>query len=213
MKALFGAALVALVSITPAAAAGNLYLDIFAGAGETDDTDFAVLGTSRIDTEFDSTFTYGVAFGYALENGWRFEGELTRREADVDTHDLDGGGPIAGSFGEGNSTALFANGFYDFRTGSRVTPYLGLGVGLVTVDYANFGVPGLNALDDDDDVLGYQAIAGLAVKINDRLDFRGDLRYVGTEDAELTSSADTGSTTSDVSYSAYDATVGLRIRF
>lgn len=204
--------LIALASSVPAAA-GGYYVDLFAGIGETDDTSFGVLGTSRIETEFDSNFNYGVSFGYAFDNQWRIEGELFRREADVDTHNLDNGGPIAGSFGEGNSVSIFANLFYDFDNESRVTPYLGFGVGTVNVDYADFGVPGLAALDDDDDVLGYQFAAGIAVEINEAWSFRTDLRWLEAEDAELTSSVATGSTSSDVSYSAYDMTVGFRYRF
>ncbi len=212
MSRLISVTTLLLVLATPAAAQG-VYLDLFAGTGETDDTNFAVLGTSRIDTAFDNTFTYGIAVGYDFGNSWRLEGELTRREADVDTHQLDGGAPIDGSFGEGNSVSLFANVFYDFETGSSVTPYVGLGVGQIGVDYANFGVPGLDALDDDDGVLGYQFVAGLAVGMSENWDFRADLRLVEAEDASLTSSAATNSTASDVSYSAYDLTVGVRYRF
>lgn len=213
MKRLGWMFLAALLAVSPVAAEGSWYADVFAGFGETDDTSFGVLGTSTIATTFDSNFAYGVTFGYDFDNAWRVEGELTRREADVDTHDLDGGGAIAGSFGEGNSTAIFANIFYDFENDSRVTPYVGGGIGTVQVDYANFGVPGLAALDDDDDVFGFQLAAGIAVDINDTVAFRTDLRLLEPGDAELTSSAATGSTTSDVSYSSLDVTVGLRFNF
>ena len=67
MKHLGWIALTLLIVAAPASA-GDYYLDFFVAAGETDDTDFAVLGTSRIETEFDSTFGYGVTFGYAFDN-------------------------------------------------------------------------------------------------------------------------------------------------
>jgi opacity protein-like surface antigen len=212
MKRIVWAVMMALVAVLPASA-GEYYLDFFVGPNRTDDTSFAVLGTSRIETDFDTGLNYGVSFGYAFDNQWRFEGELMRREADVDTHDLDMGGPIAGSFGEANSTSIFANVFYDFENETRVAPYVGAGLGTVRVDYVNFGVPGLDALDDDDDVMGYQFIAGLAIKINDRWDFRTDFRLLETGDADMTSSAATGSTMSDVEYSSLDMTAGVRVRF
>lgn len=202
----------ALVAVAPANAEG-WYFDFFAGIGETDDTDFAVNGTSRIDTEFDSNTTYGVSFGYMFANQLRFEGEISQREADVDSHQLDNGGAIAGSFGEIGSTSIFANLFYDFANESRVTPYVGVGVGSVSVDFDGFGVPGLPALDDDDDVFGYQLAAGLDVMINDAWSFRTDVRLLEAEDAEVTSSAATGSTVSEAPYSSYDLTVGLRYKF
>lgn len=205
-------AILTLALSAPALAAGP-YFDVFVGFGETDDTDFAVNGTSRIDTEFDNNFAYGATFGYAFDNQWRVEGEITRREADVDSHSLDGSAPIDGSSGDLNATSLFANVYYDFQTQSRVTPYVGVGVGTVKLDFVDFGVPGLDALDDDDDVLGYQAIAGLAVKINDRVQFRSDVRYMTADDAEVTSSAATGSTPGEAPYSALDLTLGLRFTF
>jgi opacity protein-like surface antigen len=212
MKRIVLTVMISLVAVLPASA-GEYYLDLFVGPNRTDDTSFAVLGTSRIETDFDTGMNYGGSFGYAFENNWRVEGELMRREADVDTHDLDMGGPIAGSFGEANSTSVFANVLYDFENKTRVTPYAGVGLGAVMVDYANFGVPGLDALDDDDDVMGYQVIAGLAIKINDRWDFRTDFRLLDTGDADMTSSAATSSTMSEVEYSSLDMTAGVRIRF
>ena len=101
--------LMTLLAVASPAFAGGYYADLFVGPNRTDDTSFAVLGTSRIATDFDTGMNYGVTFGYSFDNPWRIEGELMRREADVDSHDLDGGGAIAGSAGEANSTSLFAN--------------------------------------------------------------------------------------------------------
>ena len=205
--------LMTLLAVASPAFAGGYYADLFVGPNRTDDTSFAVLGTSRIATDFDTGMNYGVTFGYSFDNPWRIEGELMRREADVDSHDLDGGGAIAGSAGEANSTSLFANLFYDFENKTRVTPYVGGGLGNVMVDYVNFGVPGLDALDDDDNVIGYQIVAGVAVEINDRWDFRTDFRWLETGDADMTSSVATGSTASSVEYSSLDMTAGVRVRF
>jgi hypothetical protein len=88
------ASIVLALAIASPAAAGGLYLDVFTGLNQTDDTDFAVLGTSRIDTDVDNGTNYGVTFGYDFDSQWRVEGELSLREADVNTHDLDGGGSI-----------------------------------------------------------------------------------------------------------------------
>ncbi|MDH3629218.1 MAG: porin family protein [Acidobacteriota bacterium] len=214
MKQFARIAMIALVfGVALPASAGGYYVDVFVGPSKTDDTAFGVLGTSEIETDFDSGMNMGVSFGYTFDNAWRVEGELMNREGDVDTHDLDMGGAIAGSSGEAKATSIFANVFYDFETSTRVTPYVGAGLGNVNVDYINFAVPGLDAMDDDDSVIGYQIVAGLAVKINDRWDFRTDFRLFEAQGADLTSSVATGSTMSDVDYSSVDMTAGVRIRF
>ena len=212
MKRLLPFLMIALVAAVPAAAE-NWYADVFTGYSQTDDTAFGVNGTSRIMTSFDDDMSFGVSVGYNLDNPWRFELELTRRESEVDSHNLDMGGPIAGSFGEGNSTSLFANAFYDFNNGSRFTPYLGIGIGNVGVDYANFGVPGLDALDDDGDAFGYQLVAGVAIEISARFSFSTDYRLLEAEDVTLTSSAATGNTVSDVGYGVNELTLGVRFKF
>jgi len=73
--------------------------------------------------------------------------------------------------------------------------------------------PPSGSLDDDDDVFGYQVTAGIAIKINDRWDFRTDFRMLQAEDASLVSSTATASTPSDVEYSTFDMTAGVRIKF
>jgi opacity protein-like surface antigen len=208
-----GMFLLSIVMVAVPASAGDYYVDLFVGPNQTDDTRFAVLGTSTIATDFDTGLNFGASFGYDFDSQWRIEGELSARNADVDTHDLDAGGPIAGSFGEAKSMSIFANGFYDFDNKTRTTPYVGVGLGMVNVDYSGFGVPGLPALDDDDDVFGYQFVAGIAIKINDRWDFRTDFRMLQTDDASLVSSTATASTPSNVEYTTLDMTAGVRIKF
>jgi hypothetical protein len=81
------------------------------------------------------------------------------------------------------------------------------------VDYKNFGVPGLDALDDDDYVFGYVMTAGLTVTINDRWDFRTDFRVLDADDPDVTSSEATMSTMGTAEYMSLDMTAGVRVRF
>lgn len=208
--ALITATLLALGGATIAQAEGG-YFGVQVGANDTDDTSFqTALGT--IDTTFDGGLTYAITAGRSFD-GFRFEGELARREADVDTHSL-GGTSLAGATGEANTTSLMANFYYDFGNDGRVTPYLGAGFGLATVDLPDFGVAVVpNVLDADDDVFAYQAIAGLDIELSDTLSLTLDARYFETEDASVTTSLDTGSVATSVAYTAMDARVGLRFRF
>ena len=106
--------------------------------------------------EFDggSGFLAGVALGYRL-GSFRVEGEYFYRGTTYDGRDVAGGGSVSDdvtqdkvaqelAFIEGGvddvlSHNFFANLYYDYRSDSKFTPYLGVGVGFsrVSLDYFN----------------------------------------------------------------------------
>ena len=210
LRITFALTLLALTGAAMASAEGNYY-GIQLGMADTDDTEFeTALGT--IGTTFDSGLAYGVTFGRSMDN-FRLEGELSRRDSDVDKHSL-GGASLDGATGEASVTSLMANVYYDFATSGRVKPYVGAGLGLASVDLSNFGVAVVpDVLDADDDVFAYQAILGLGVDLSDKVMLTFDARLFETEDAAVTTSAVSGGVDTEVGYTAIDARVGLRISF
>jgi OmpA-OmpF porin, OOP family len=114
--------------------------------------------------------------GYEWNNGWRLEGEVYHSRADVDK--VDGPG---GSTGHLSNTDLFANALYDFRTGTRFTPYIGAGAGVAFATANNIGVlVNGGALNDTQTQFAYQAIAGVSTQLDDNWAVTADYRYVAS---------------------------------
>jgi opacity protein-like surface antigen len=194
------------VILAPAAHAG-WYMAFFVGLNDVDDTTIATdLGT--LDTSYDSGVAWGIAGGYEFER-FRVEGEiLSERENDVDVHRLDGV-ELQGSVGTLENEVGIANILYDFRREARVSPYIGVGVGVAEVTLSDYGFDGLPDVFAEAIVLAYQAIVGLGIELSPHWALQFDARYYATEDAEL----DFQDTTTEVSYSAINVTAGFRYSF
>ena len=97
------------------------------------------------DAPLDDAALGALALGFARDDGWRVELELSRREHDLAAAALlDPGGSV-------EATALLVNLYRDFGDG-RVIPYLGFGLGLASVDLqAGFTPPLSPAVVDDTD--------------------------------------------------------------
>ena len=101
--------------------------------------------------------------------------------------------------GDYDSYAFMANGIYDFPISSQFKPYIGAGIGLVH----------LGDGDLDDQVLGYQLLAGISYNISESTDFVVGYRYLDTEDAKF---KDDGIII-DASYQTQNIEVGFRFNF
>lgn len=156
----------------------------------------------------------GYDFGYV-----RVEGELTYKHAEIDSITERNGGAgyrdIRGSVG---AFAVLGNAFIELRNASRLTPYLGGGVGFATLYVSDTsgrlkGASGarVSLYDGDDDaVFAYQAGAGLEVAFNRHFSLDLGYRYFGTSRARFNddSSRETG-----MKFQSHNGTVGLRFRF
>lgn len=131
--------------------------------------------------------------GYAFGNGFRTDGEITYLDSD-----------LKGSSGGGDLKTLgaFANGYYDFSTGSKFTPFVGAGIGFAKVKVDN------NLVDDDDTGFAYQVKAGVGYQFNDRLTGEAAYRYMGVTDVTLGS----GANRLDGDFKTQAVTVGLRYK-
>jgi len=110
--------------------------------------------------------------GYEFGNGIRGEAEASFRHVTTDKL-ITGAGTVA------VDSDIWAGGFmtnvyYDFRTRTAVTPFIGAGVGLVVVDFGKGVSNGTTMWSSDKDVsVAYQGIAGFAVSLGKQtsLDF------------------------------------------
>lgn len=133
--------------------------------------------------KYDTGWAAMVTFGHLSPNGWRSEIEFSYRRNDFDSiKHFDIGRYDA--TGDAVSYGLFFNELYDFQTGGVVTPYIGLGLGALRLEYRSAGPFGRTAtrqpdirIDDIDSGLGVQAIAGLKFNISDNVAMALDYRY------------------------------------
>jgi opacity protein-like surface antigen len=117
-------------------------------------------------------FVLTAAGGYEFGNGLRGEAELNFRRLTADKL-YSSGAPVQVDAGI-QSYGAMANAYYDLRTPTAVTPFLGAGLGFAVARYGR-GTSGGSTLwaAGQDSSLAYQGCAGFAIALNDRtsLDF------------------------------------------
>lgn len=154
------------------------------------------------------------ASGYKWANGLRAEGELTYRRNTFKYFDA----PTNPYAGRQISLTLMANAIYEFSTGSRLTPYIGAGVGLTmawlnNLTQLNFGVTSFN--NTDSSRFAYQGIAGVAIAIAPEWEALMDVRYRVSDGHTFRTNNVAGTFNSLSKYNIRDTTVmaGLRYAF
>jgi opacity protein-like surface antigen len=168
---------------------------------------------------YKNAFAITGAVGYAFNNGFRVDAEYGYHAPDFDKltgHIL--GFPVEFSGTDGAHLAVntfTANGYYDIATGTRLTPFVGGGLGL---GYIHADATGPNILSDDDAVvLAYQATAGASYALNDHFALTASYRYLGTTEGTFKTTITDGvnSVTGDAkaSYSANVLRAGVRYTF
>ena len=167
---------------------------------------------SDVNVNADNGLSFGGVVGYAFENGYRIEGEVDYQKNDFDKMEVSYLGVSETFFLKGNITSLavFVNGYYDFKNESRVTPFIGAGLG-----FANIAVSDYNYADsalaydederDDDTVFAYQFSAGVGFEVTESITLDLRYRYVATENVEID-----GAT---LDYSSNIISTGIRFSF
>lgn len=168
--------------------ANPYYLSIFAGGVfPTDDVEYTN-GITVVDTELDTGYTIGAAFGKRFlqhsQNGFtpRLEFAFRYADTDVDEINFSGNGPgaeVVIGDSDVTYTTFTVNGYIDADDawGAGVTPYIGggLGVALVNQDIVYNGA-GLN-LNDDDSVFTWNVTAGVNFAITENVSMFTDVGY------------------------------------
>jgi outer membrane protein OmpA-like peptidoglycan-associated protein len=200
-------ALAALMASTAGAAYATegWYGRVDAGYSIDGDIDF---GTATTDYDLENDWSEHLGLGYAFDNGFRFEGELAHRYNDF-------GDDATPALSDGNVHAWSAmlNGYYDFNRGGNVQPYIGVGVGAARLNVSAVG-PSFGSLHDEDTVLAYQGMAGIAFDLTEQWALDVGYRYFVANGAEfdgvgpnLTAAA------FEADYTHQAVTLGLRYQF
>ena len=176
--------------------------------------------TFASDLEMDASFGLLFAFGYGADVGLRGEVELGYRKVDLDKFDGltsrgDGETTSYGTFpvkGDLTTLSLMANGIYVLDAG-KLRPYFGVGIGLArhdgtideqTLENAEY-VAAVEKVSDDDTVLAYQGMVGVAFPLAETTEVRIGYRYFATADADFDGT--------EASYGTHNLEAGILIRF
>lgn len=138
----------------------------------------AVTGLARAGYGNEATVGFAPGFAGVISLGWGFGNGLRAEvEGSYRTNDTDGSSGVAGWAANGGisgrqeSWGVMANLMVDLVQIGPVTPYVGIGAGYVTTDWA--GVRGVSqngalrmTVDDSSGRFAYQLIAGLAFPLN-----------------------------------------------
>ncbi|MEE4659709.1 MAG: outer membrane beta-barrel protein [Halieaceae bacterium] len=167
------------------------------------------------DTELDSGYGIGLVFGMKFDlfsQSWRAELEYSYTTNDVDSHSnvtaagigldpIDAGILLTGNTedlgvttgdlvnngqGEVETNSLFVNAYYDFKTSTNWTPFIGVGIGYSNVD-VDYSPSNVGIIDEDDDVFAWQVMGGVSYAFNEQFELTGSVRYRETDEADLNS--------------------------
>lgn len=167
----------------------------------TDDSNFEDSGATG-EFAFDNAPSIALALGKRFKENWRGEIELSHREADIDRLTVNGV-RSANNVGDLETTSLLVNGYYDFRAGKKLRPYLSAGVGLARHE-GSINSGALN-VSENDTVFAYQLGAGVSYAIKERTSIFGGYRYNGSSDVKFD--------TLGAKYDAHEIRVGLAYAF
>jgi len=213
-KCLAAATLAALV-IGPGAASAQsfalnqIYLKAFGGATwpSGDDENLRLNNTGRnvgrIDLDYDTGYTLGLAAGWAATPNVALEVEYAYRRVDFDGNarvdgervDLDG---------TAKTNAVMVNAIYSFNgmgAEAAVTPYLGAGIGAVQLDYEG---------DKSTWDFGYQVLAGVGYQVAPQWTLYGEGRWFATGDAKVWPG---DGLATNLSFGTFDLLVGATYTF
>ncbi|WP_417515906.1 OmpA family protein [Minwuia sp.] len=200
-SAMAAAALVVMAGSASAEVSGSYLSGGALGAYPTDRT-----VDNSAANPLDLKFGYGGtgAVGYQFRSGFRIEGEIAYRHH---TADRLGNINLDGSI---NSTSAIANIIWEYDNPSGIYPYIGGGLGGARIGANSVSGAGIATIDDDDFVLAYQGLAGVAFALNPNLSLIAEYRYFRTSEAELTAA---NGVTVSADYVSHNAMLGLRYRF
>ena len=197
------------------------YVSAFIGVSMLDDTtvtnyDYLYGDVFRENVEFDTGvytgFTGGYDFGFV-----RLEGELSYRYNEIDS--ITGLSSVYKFHPYDSDIGAFAtmfNVFFDLHNSTRVTPYLGGGIGVAVLTLSNDywgGGSYYYSSDDhsDDTVFAYQFGGGVDIALNRNMSLDVGYRYFKTDDAQIDS--DYLPLTSSFEYESHNVMVGFKYKF
>lgn len=187
-----------LVASTTSALAAGPYIGAAGGVSIVHDGDIKVTGVGTATSEYDTGYGFNVSAGYNFEPV-RLEFEFGYKNAELDK--LTGpGGSASVSDTDITVMSYMVNAFYDIKTNSPITPYIGAGLGLLNGELQSQGSK------DDDTVFGYQIIIGAAYNVSKNVALDLSYRFQGAP-------SDFSKNNVSIEYNSSNVMAGLRYNF
>lgn len=202
----FSACLITVLCFAGLAKAEGPYVSFMGGAAILSDADNTQAGITLTST-FDTGLLISGAGGYGWSNGLRVEGEIGYRANDVDSLEVLSVSVPAG--GDVTALSVMVNVAYDFKAAPQLKPYVLAGLGFAAVS-ADVSLPGLDIVDDDDQVFAWQVGGGVAFEVAPKVDIFADYRYFATSDPTF---MDVTGSDFDSEYSSHNVSAGVRVSF
>jgi OOP family OmpA-OmpF porin len=184
------------------------YVSVKGGWTGTDNHSYNT-GAGRASTKLDNGQIMSGAVGYKY-GVMRYEVEGIHQASDVKSHTI-AGTPRGGSDGKTQTDAAMANAYVDLGTYIGLKPYVGAGLGYSRVKYKNYSSSSTGPfLNDSDNAMAYQGMAGVSYDITPKWSATAEYRYLGTNDAEVTTA---GGGQTKIGNDSNNVLVGLRYTF
>lgn len=174
--------------------------NVFAEATSTDSNWYARLGIGYADQidnynevneaetewEFDGGPNLTISAGHSSYS-WAVEGEVSYKKMDATTDIFTGTSTTLNLKGDQSQLAVMLNGFWYPKPNWKVSPYLGVGLGITRISWNDIRARGTSfRIDDSDNVFTYQLILGGSYKITSQIHLEADYRYFAPDDVEVT---------------------------
>lgn len=184
-----------------------------------DSSDFVTNRSFSDRVEFDPGVYVGGTGGYDF-GYFRLEGEISYKSVDIKTiTDRSDGYRFRSVDGSLGAFAMMANAFFDIHNDSRVTPYLGGGIGFAALHISDTtGIDTRGATTTrtllygagDDTVFAAQVGAGVDIALNNRYSLDVGYRYFITDRANFDSDL---ATASSLRFESHNIAVGFKFKF
>jgi opacity protein-like surface antigen len=191
--------------LSSSALANGLYVEGHAGFSIPQTSDINGLGIPA-ELSFDNSGVYGGAVGYNFGN-FRAEGEISYRNADIDEVRFPSVPLTVSSGADISALSFMANGYYDIKTGTAFTPFVGGGLGLAVLS-SNNSSSGSVTGNDSSTVFAWQVGGGLSYALNSKLSLQASYRYFATAEGSFA-----GASNVDVSFASHELLAGIRYSF
>ncbi len=157
-----------LLAVSTSAFAGP-YIGVAGGGSLIHDSNARWDGGANNSVNFNTGYGAISSFGYSSKGAGRYEYEFGYKTAGIKSTSL-----IDGATVDSTIYSYMANAYCDIKNKSIVTPYIGVGAGVLT-GQMKASVAGSPTEKISDTVFGYQAMLGAGVKISKK--FTLDLSY------------------------------------
>jgi opacity protein-like surface antigen len=194
---------------------GTTPVTSYAGVGYRIDTDQVLSGGSSIETGLGHDFgKYRTELTYVRNNQTINSSQATLIQRTISA-------PLATNTINAytNSNSLFASAYYDFTTKSKLTPYIGGGLGVTQINWGGINASGyaynLYQSPGASTALGYQGKVGASYELSKSVDAFLEGTYQGASSFSIGRITSGSPNQSGVNYNPmnlFGARVGIRIR-